>query len=260
MTNTTSTNHSVESWHTLIKSTGRYSGLWPGRFRPSGSPAWAGLVCLVAWLMGIVTPAAAQEREGDYLYKVSTARAAPGKLEALLEWADALKESDYFEESGEAFPFIMRHSQGDQWDLMFILPMESWTAYYSPSATQKRKQAEEKYGADFAPGADLFAFDEDHFAYGPPLEEVAREYGENSFFHIEMFHAAPGKEAELTEQRRMENEYLDAIGLTTNMIFRRAAGSDVDVFTIGFHESLEAFAKEQRYSRRARSRRHRGRI
>lgn len=26
------------------------------------------------------------------------------------------------------------------------------------------------------------------------------------------------------------------------MIFRRAAGSDVDVFTIGFHESLQVFA------------------
>ena len=26
------------------------------------------------------------------------------------------------------------------------------------------------------------------------------------------------------------------------MIFRRAAGSDVDVFTIGFHPSLETFA------------------
>ena len=40
----------------------------------------------------------------------------------------------------------------------------------------------------------------------------------------------------------MENAYLAATGQTPNMIFRRAAGSDVDVFTIGFHESLQAFA------------------
>ena len=57
-----------------------------------------------------------------------------------------------------------------------------------------------------------------------------------------MFEAAPGKAAELFGQRRMENAYLSSTGQTPNMIFRRAAGSDVDVFTIGFHKSLEAFA------------------
>lgn len=56
-----------------------------------------------------------------------------------------------------------------------------------------------------------------------------------------MFAAASGKEGELLEQRRMENAYLAATGQRENMIFRRAAGSDVDVFTIGFHPSLEAF-------------------
>ena len=57
-----------------------------------------------------------------------------------------------------------------------------------------------------------------------------------------MFNAVPGKAGELLEQRRMENVYLNATGQQTNMIFRRAAGSDVDVFTIGFHKNLEAFA------------------
>lgn len=52
-----------------------------------------------------------------------------------------------------------------------------------------------------------------------------------------------GKSTELLGQRRMENVYLGGTGQTQNMIFRRAAGSDVDVFTIGFHPSLEAFAK-----------------
>lgn len=67
-------------------------------------------------------------------------------------------------------------------------------------------------------------------------------YVENSFYHVEMFEAAPGKANELLKQRRMENTYLAATGQTPNMVFRRAAGSDVDVFTIGFHRSLEAFA------------------
>ena len=47
---------------------------------------------------------------------------------------------------------------------------------------------------------------------------------------------------ELLGQRRMENVYLRSTGQTPNMIFRRAAGSDVDVFTIGFHKNFEAFA------------------
>jgi len=71
---------------------------------------------------------------------------------------------------------------------------------------------------------------------------MKRAYAENGFFHIEMFEAAPGKAGELLRQRRMENAYLVATGQPPNMIFRRAAGSDVDVFTIGFHESLESFA------------------
>ena len=104
------------------------------------------------------------------------------------------------------------------------------------------KKARAKHRDLLSSQSGLIAFEEDHFVYGPPLDEIVREYGANGFYHIEMFHAAPGKEEALLQQRRMENEYLEAIGLTTNMIFRRAAGSDVDVFTIGFHESLEAFA------------------
>lgn len=120
--------------------------------------------------------------------------------------------------------------------------MESWTAFFSKSATKKRDRAAEKHAELLAPADALIAFDEDHFAYGPPLSEITREYAENNFYHIEMFKAAPGKAEALFEQRRMENAYLTTTGQTTNMIFRRAAGSDVDVFTIGFHENLEAFA------------------
>jgi hypothetical protein len=40
----------------------------------------------------------------------------------------------------------------------------------------------------------------------------------------------------------MENTYLVSTGQTPNMIFHRAAGSDVDVFTIGFHTDLQTFA------------------
>jgi hypothetical protein len=88
----------------------------------------------------------------------------------------------------------------------------------------------------------LVAFSEDHFAYGPSLSEFESAFAQSGFFHIEMFTAEPGKMSGLLQQRRMENAYLTATGQSPNMIFRRAAGSDVDVFTIGFYENLEAFA------------------
>ena len=200
------------------------------------------LTVLIACAMPLLASGEVRELEGDYLYKVSTVRAAPGSLAGLLDWTAKLRDSDYFEDSGQEPPFLMRHSQGDQWDLMIIVPMESWTAYYSERATQKRSKASAAHAQLLGSGDSLFALDEDHFAYGPPLSVVKTAYDANSFFHIEMFAAAPGKADELLGQRRMENVYLGTTGQTANMIFRRAAGSDVDVFTIGFHKSLEAFA------------------
>lgn len=200
------------------------------------------LTALLALALAFPMPATAQDLHGEYLYKVSTVRAASGELSYLLDWMAVLKGSDYFEDAGEDFPFVMRHSQGDQWDLLIITPMASWTSYFSEAAARKREDAALKHAELLTPIKSLLAFAEDHFAYGPPLAALNADYADNSFFHIEMFEAAPGKADALFEQRRMENAYLSTTDQTANMIFRRAAGSDIDVFTIGFHESLEAFA------------------
>ncbi len=184
-----------------------------------------------------------QELEGDHLYKVTTIRAAPGSLSALLDWELRLRNSKYFEDAGIEHPLLMRHSQGDQWDLLAVIPMGSWTDHHSSDVTARRKAAHAKHAQLIDEAQDLIAFYEDHFAYGPPWPVVVKAYATSELFHVEMFHAAPGKAHELLEQRHMENAYLAATGQTPNMIFRRAAGSDVDVFTIGFHENLQAFAK-----------------
>lgn len=184
----------------------------------------------------------AEALEGNYLYKVTTIRAATGALADLLEWEAQLKASGYYEKAGQKAPLLMRHSQGDHWDLLVIVPMQSWADYHSPKATEKRDHASSEYAQLVAAGQELFAFYEDHFAYGPPWSALKDAYAKNGFFHIEMFLAAPGKADELLDQRRMENVYLKSTGQIPNMIFRRAAGSDVDVFTIGFHRSFEAFA------------------
>jgi hypothetical protein len=165
-------------------------------------------------------PAHAGELEGDQLYRVSTVQAVAGSLPDLLDSIASRR-------TGERPPLVMRHSQGDHWDLMII------TAIDPDSAMDP---------GFLAPSSNLIAFEEDHYAYGPSWADVSSAYEDNSFYHIEMFEAVAGKAQELLEQRRMENAYLGATGLTQNMIFLRVAGSDVDAFTIGFHKDMEAFA------------------
>ena len=199
-------------------------------------------MAVLALACALTMPAKAQELEGDYLYHVMTVRADVGKLEHLLKWIAELKASGFYEEAGQGAPYIMRHSQGDQWDLMAIVPMGSWTEFHAADRTAQRQTAQEQFSKKLSKGYKLIAFSEDHFAYGPPVAEFQREFADNGFYHIEMFEAAAGKAGELFEQRRMENNYLAATGGKPNMIFRRAAGSNVDVFTIGFHENLQTFA------------------
>ncbi len=200
------------------------------------------MVAAIALLLSLPTIASTAELEGKYLYKVTTIRAATGALANLLDWEARLSTSEYYVDAGQERPLLMRHSQGDQWDLLVIVPMQSWTGYHSEAATQKRGAAAAKHDDLIAAGQRLFAFYEDHFAYGPSWSELKSAYTVNSFYHIEMFEAAPGKANELLEQRRMENTYLVSTGQKPNMIFRRAAGSNVDIFTIGFHPDFQAFA------------------
>ena len=197
---------------------------------------------LLMLLLVVSLPAIGDELEGDYLYGVGTFRAAPGELHALLEWIAEMRASGYYEASDRSPPFVMRHSQGDQWDLLVIAPLGSWTEHFEEDATAERAAAAVEHGELIAELDSLLAFHEDHFAYGPPLAVLEAAWAESDFFHVEMFHALPGLAGDLLEQRRMENEYLAATGQVPNFIFRRAAGSDVDVFTIGFHESFESFA------------------
>ncbi|MFQ5562605.1 MAG: hypothetical protein ACE5FO_03455 [Parvularculaceae bacterium] len=206
---------------------------------------------LIAMLL-IYTPPASAQTEGDYLYRVTTMRAAPDKLEALLEWFSSLKASNYYDDAAKPAPFLMRHTQGDQWDLILFTPMKSMQEFYAKKRTERRDRAASTIPAVAVDPGDLIAFAEDLYAFGPPLETFRTAYDGAGFFHIEMFHAAPGQETALLEQRRMENQYLVATGRSPNMIFRRAAGSDVDIFTVGFYPDLQAFAVPAPVDREAR--------
>lgn len=190
-------------------------------------------------VLGLVWPAGlwAAEVEGEYLYKVSLVRAAPGKLLALVDLIKTRQPVGETDAAGDLGPFMMRHSQGDQWDLLLMYPADDYAIYFAEDRNAARA------ASDFRARFDsLTAFREDMFTFGPALETVQSAFTENDFYHVEIFNALPGKHEELLEERRMENAYLINIGIRPNMIWRVDQGSDADSFTIGFYKSLQEYA------------------
>ncbi len=180
--------------------------------------------------------------EGDYLYRVTMLRAAPGEFNQLIEALDA--QTILAAEAGDAAPFRIRHSQGDQWDFMLIYPMESRADYHSADRSARRARV-----WNSADGRRLTsrleettAWHEDWFATSAPLAEMTRRFDGMGLFHIEMFAGIPGKRAELLEQRRMENRYYTHLNRQLNVIFAHESGPNWDSMTIGFHLDLAAFA------------------
>lgn len=168
------------------------------------------LACLTALLL--LGSALVQAEQ----YRVTTLRASPGQLQNLVQQVSTIREA----QKGNVI--VMRHSQGDHWDLMLIEPINSAAGEYRPLV-------------DFQ-----LSFIAESTA---PFYQLKREAGSNSLYHIEMFHALAGKHDALVDQRLRENDYLQATGQVTNHVFVTVLGSDVDVFTLGFHRDMAAFSK-----------------
>lgn len=199
------------------------------------------LMCLTAMVWN---PSSIEAQEGDYLYKVLTVRAAPGQLLDLIDLLDEQRE--VLMAAGDQDFYWMRHSQGDQWDLMLMYPMGSFAEYYAPDRIQARDEATSaagRVGSELQTAIDASSsFREELFARGPSPEAVSRRYENAGFFHVEMFVALHDKREELMNQRRMENTYYRELDRDENMIFVREAGAGWDLFTLGFYENLQVFA------------------
>ncbi|WP_068152053.1 hypothetical protein [Kordiimonas lipolytica] len=184
------------------------------------------MACLIA-LNGVAAAA------DDYL--VTQYRAAPGKLPELLK---QIKETDWDEVEGTR-PIIMRHSQGDQWDLMLLAP------YGDSCTSEKCAKFKSLWSTLLRASTRLLVDYELRFlaTSETPWSKIQAMNSGTGLYHIEMFNAAAGKHDALLSQRRRENEYLAKTGQVTNVIFTVTMGSDVDAFTIGFHESLKTFAE-----------------
>jgi hypothetical protein len=151
-----------------------------------------------------------------------------------------------YDASGDNRPFWWRHTQGDQWDLMILYPMESYTEYYSKERMKRRIQAQadsplpqQEFQKSFQ---ECSSWHEDIFVKGPPLKIVEKAFQDTSFYHCEIFIALPGKHAELFKQREMENAYLLDTGKLQNLIFTRDLGAAWDLFTLGCYKDMNQWA------------------
>ena len=151
-------------------------------------------------------------------YQVTLLRAAPGNLPQLIEQVKQHK----IKLAGNVS--IMRHSQGDHWDLMLLEPVKK----------NHFTSLDLKLHADFQ--HEFIVTSASTWKEIKPLSHTS------GIFHIEMFHAVHGKSQELIKQRKMENKYLTLTKRQANVIFETSFGSDVDSFTIGYYKNMMAFA------------------
>ena len=178
----------------------------------------------------------------DYYYKVTTMRAAPGRL---MELIDLLKEDmKNHNQLGIREPFLMRHSQGDHWDLLMIYPIgTSLSEHFSNTAIGRRmrsKTQDQSYDSEYF---NHISFQEEQIVQGPDFIEFNKRFKEFDYYHVEVFRALAGKRSELLKQRKMENVYLEGIERDTNLIFTKVMGGEADIFTLGFYRDIKHFAE-----------------
>ena len=206
-------------------------------------------VLLAALLVATTSTGTPDTSATPFLYRVLMTRAAPGELLALI---DLYRSRMPVYRAGDGEPLILRHRQGDQWDLFLLFPMESFAAYYSRDRMARRDGAaagSAMSDAEFEREvAARVSWREELFVEGPPPDEVFAIADGGTFFHIEMFIALPGKYDALLEQRHMENAYLAALDRPTNTIFTRVAGAAWDLFTLGVYASLPYYAESDTIS------------
>ena len=113
-------------------------------------------------------------------YQVTQYRAAPGKLPALLEVISKTNWS--LQDTGR--PFVMRHSQGNQWDIMLLEKTASCMSEHCASAMKM-------FNRDVS---DLVDFELKFIATSDKSWAELQAIGEGkNFYHIEMFQAGAGK-------------------------------------------------------------------
>lgn len=179
------------------------------------------------------------------LYRIAWLRAAPGKLLELIDIVRGPKNT-----SGEADsnpPLILRHSQGDQWDLMVILPVGSYSKYFDPDQAGRSRQVSPILrtlpDSNDSQAQSLIAWREDEFMWGPPSAELRAAFAPATLFHAEIFISLAGKRADLIAERQSENRYQRELSRPEGFIFTKDLGAAWDVMTVAPYRSWKHFAQ-----------------
>jgi hypothetical protein len=160
-------------------------------------------------------------------------RATPGRqadlVKAVLATAQATAPSRR--------PLVLKHSQGDQWDLLVLAPLATGSEGLVAAVSMEPLAS-----------AELVIWQEDEIVRGPDLSTIDG-FLAGSLYHVEMFHALAGKRDLLVREREMENAYLKTVGRPPNAIFTREWGASWDSFTIGAYRSWKHFAERDDITR-----------
>ena len=106
---------------------GLYYALWLGQ---NSLITLALLAIVLAVPFVLAAPDAAPSPPSERaLYAATLIQAAPGKLLELIELERGFRAAAA--ERGDASPWLLRHSQGDKWDLLRLQPMGSAAEYFS---------------------------------------------------------------------------------------------------------------------------------
>jgi hypothetical protein len=177
---------------------------------------------------------------GHYLYRAELIQAAPGKLTELIDLYKKKVQLD--RDAGDEPALWMRHSQGDRWDLLRLVPMGNYAEYYKAQRESARAAAATQ-APWLATIRDDIAWEDDVFVTGPPLADLRKAFADGAFFHVEMFQVLPGRMSDLHHEREMENAYSAAIGQPQNFIFVKDQGAAWDLFTVGVFRNLKHYAE-----------------
>jgi hypothetical protein len=184
------------------------------------------------------------------LYRAEFLQASPGRLLDLIDYIKG--QMPAYDQVGEPRPFLMRHSQGDRWDLMLLVPMgDNAASYFGADRTTKRERAGLSGAARDARWRDLVVWHEELYVRGPGLEDVKREFDASGLAHIEIFQALAGHYDELKKERDMEAAFNANIGRARLLYFEREAslgGAPWDMFTIDLYHDLRHYAESSAFT------------
>ncbi|MGE0813371.1 MAG: hypothetical protein AB7O28_09770 [Vicinamibacterales bacterium] len=182
------------------------------------------------------------------LYKFVTIQAAPGELPELI--ALYRQRLPVLATNGDELPILVRHSQGDRWDLLVIYPMgRGFAEFYGPGRAARRDEAAKASGvANAAFQEQLYAhiaWHEDVFVWGPPLAELRAYVAGTTVAHLEMMQARAGQHEALTRERYMESDFNVNRGRPRMLVFTHEQGAAWDVITLDAWKDWRQYGEAQ---------------